>query len=82
MATTFAISVAVFLICGVVMGISALTNRKSNCMQRGTCGGTPIEVNGVRLTCSTCPNRTDKADPGEDEGSPETCESSDATASH
>jgi hypothetical protein len=54
---TLVISVIVFLICAVGMGLGMLVSGRTKSMQRGTCGGTPIEVDGMKLTCSTCPNR-------------------------
>jgi hypothetical protein len=57
MDATILFSVVVFLIAAALMGISMLFQRKSNCLQQGTCGSTPVIVNGVKMTCSTCPHR-------------------------
>jgi hypothetical protein len=54
---TLLISVVVFLICAAGMGLGMMFSTRTKSMQRGTCGGTPIEVDGVKMTCSTCPNR-------------------------
>lgn len=61
MADTILLSVVAFLVCGLVMGLGVLLNRKSRCMRQGTCGRDPVEVGGVRLTCGACPNRDENA---------------------
>ena len=78
MIETLIVSVGVFLICVAFLGISMLLGRKSQCMQRGTCGGTPIEVDGVKMTCGSCPNK-DK--PGHAVGSTN-CSQNEADSSH
>jgi hypothetical protein len=62
MAATIFLSVVAFLVCGLVMGLGALFNRRSRCMRQGTCGRAPVEIGGVRLTCGACPNRDDKSE--------------------
>jgi hypothetical protein len=54
---TMLLSTVIFLVCAVGMGIGMIFSNRTKSMQRGTCGGTPLEVDGIKMTCSTCPNR-------------------------